>query len=147
MKKLLLTASVGLALFSLGGQAIGACAGPSVRVNLITDMNALLTGNTVCSPAVTQATMTWQELHQAGGDLVDYKRGPPPAEKVDPSEKVGTWSVTGAGGARALVTHNYGSGGTFTYLVWNNGNGTHSFCSSVGNQEIVTRVKTGGGAC
>ena len=28
---------------------------------------------------------------------------------------------------------------------WNNGNGTHSFCSA--NPEIVVRIKTGGGAC
>ncbi len=144
MKKLLLAASVGIALVSMGGQAIGACIAPSTRVILIADVNTLLTGNTVCSPpTASQPNFLWQELHQAGGALVDYKRGP--GHAVDPSETVGTWSVTGVSGTRAVVTHNYGAGSTFGYTVWNNGNGTHSFCG--GNGEFVTRIKTGGGAC
>jgi hypothetical protein len=145
MKKLFLAASVGMALASVGGQALAACASPSVRVSAVASLVTLLQGNTVCVPTTTVPTMTWQELHSGsnGGPLIDYKRGP--GHATDPSATVGTWSVTGVAGQRAQVTHNYGSGGSFTYTVWNNGNGTHSFCSA--GPEIVARIKLGGGAC
>ena len=142
MKPLILAASISLVLAGLTGEAAAACAAPSVRVNTVAALNTLLTGNTVCVPPVTVADMTWQERHQAGGALVDYKRGP--ASTTDPSEQVGTWIVTGPDG-RVLVTHNYGSGGSYAYSVFNNGDGTHSFCS--GQPEIKARIKTGGGAC
>ena len=53
---------------------IAACAVPDVvRVNTRDELTRLLQGNTVCVPPVTQPTMASQELHQAGGSLVDYK--------------------------------------------------------------------------
>ena len=146
MKKLLLAAGVGMALASLGGQAMATCGAPSVPVSTVASLITLLQGNTVCVPTTTVPTMTWQELHSGanGGPLIDFKRGA--GHATDPSATVGTWLVTGdPAGQRALITHNYGTGGSYTYTVWNNSNGTHSFCSA--NPEIIARVKTGGGAC
>lgn len=148
MKEFVLVAVMASSLVS--GQAIAACenntrlSGPAIR--------ALLGGNTVCVPAVTVPTMTWQELHvgtsaSTTGPLVDFKRGPPPGETVDPSKTVGTWTVDGQGNSPGTVAHNYGSGGSYTYTVHGSGvvGTNHSFC--VGATEIVARVKLGGGAC
>ena len=143
MNPIILAALAGMTLASLPALSLAACAAPSVRVATATAMTTLLQGNTVCVPVVTQPTMEAQELHQAGGALVDYKRGP--AHPVDPSMQVGSWTVTGTGGRSAFVTHNYGGGAQYTYAVWNNNDGTHSFCSA--NPEIKVRIKTGGGAC
>jgi hypothetical protein len=141
MKPIILAAVAGMALAGLPAVATAACAAPSVRVATTGAMTTLLQGNTVCSPAVTQPTMEAQELHQAGGALVDYKRGP--TDKGDPSTQVGSWNVTG--GRSAFVTHDYGSGAKYTYAVWTNSDGTHSFCSA--NPEIRVRIKLGGGPC
>jgi len=90
--------------------------------------------------------MKWQELHNGGpltGTMVDYKKGP--NDPIDPSEQVGTWSIGGTDNRGVSVTYDYGSGGSYVYSVFNNGNGTYSFCST--NPEIVARIKTGGGGC
>ena len=142
MNPIILAAFAGMTLASLPALSLAACAAPSVRVATAAAMTTLLQGNTVCVPVNTQPTMEAQELHQAGGALIDYKRGP--AHPVDPSKQVGTWTVTGGRGA--FVTHNYGGGAQYTYSVWaNNDNTTHSFCSA--NPEIKVRIKTGGGPC
>jgi len=145
MKSLILAAAAGVALAGLPAVSNAACAAPSVRVNTMAAMSALITGNTVCVPALTPrpATMEAQELHQLGGALIDFKRGP--GHPVDPSKQIGAWSVTGRDGRGVFVTYNYGGGKIFTYAVWRNGDGTHSFCSA--NPEVQARVKTGGGAC
>ncbi|MEP6587728.1 MAG: hypothetical protein ABJA84_03090 [Polaromonas sp.] len=139
MKQFVLVATMACAIVS--GEAMAACSGNSLSV---AQLNTLLTGNTVCSPS--SAPFNWQELHQAGGALIDYKRGP--GHAVDPSETVGSWAVAGNNaGNNAKVTHNYGSGGSYTYTVYGSGvvNTPHSFCGS--GPEIVTRIKSGGGAC
>ncbi len=136
MKPSIIAAAI--ALISITGQASAACSGNSLNQ---TQLGNLLTGNTVCVPAVMVDPMTWQELHVAGGALVDYKRGP--GHAVDPSEQVGTWSISGTGN-NATVIHNYGTGGSYQYTVYPNG-ANYSFCSA--GPEIVARVKTGGGAC
>lgn len=147
MKKFLLAASLGVVLATMTGQALAVCSGGG-RVNTVTALTTLLQGNTVCVPAVTVPTMTWQELHSgtSGGanNLIDFKRGP--GHAVDPSGPVGSWTISGnSGGNAAVVNHNYGTGGSFTYQVFNNGDGTHSFCSVA--PEIVARVTPGGGGC
>lgn len=147
MKEFVLVAVMASSLVS--GQAIAACDASS-RLNGA-QISALLGGNTVCVPTATIPTMTWQELHvgsstSTSGALIDYKRGP--GHPVDPSQTVGTWSVTAnSGGQSASVVHNYGSGGAYTYTVHGSGvvGTNHSFC--VGATEIVARVKLGGGAC
>ena len=143
MKAVILAVGVGFAFAGLSAPAMAACAAPSTRVNTLASLTTLLQGNTACVPPVTVPEMTWQELHVAGGNLIDYKRGP--GDPVDPSKSVGSWAVIGADG-RTFVTYTYPpSGGTYTYSVWDNGNGTHSFCSA--NPEIIARIKPGGGAC
>ena len=141
MKTFVLAGAIAMTIVS--GQAIAACTGTNLNA---TQIGTLLGGNTVCVPAVTVDPMTWQELHNGSttGTLVDYKRGP--GHATDPSETVGSWSIGGTGSNRTVI-HNYGSGGTYEYLIYNNGNGTYSFCPVSGGTEIVARVKPGGGAC
>ncbi len=141
MKPIILAAVAGMALASLPALSLAACAAPSVRVATALAMKTLLEGNTVCLPAVTQPTMEAQELHLVGGALVDYKRGP--TDTGDRSTQVGSWTVTA--GRSVFVTYNYGGGAQYTYAVWTNSNGTHSFCSA--NPEITVRIKPGGGPC
>jgi hypothetical protein len=141
MKVLML--AVALALAGLPAAAMAACGAPSVRL-ADPALTTLLQGNTVCVPVVTQPTMTWQEFHQAGGTLIDYKRGP--SDPVDPTKIVGTWAITGNSTRGWFVTYTYPpSGGTYNYSVWDNGNGTHSFCSA--NPEIIGKVIIGQVAC
>ena len=146
MKKFVLVAAIAGSLVS--GQAIAACT--SARLNAV-DISKLLGGNTVCVPAVTVDPMTWQELHvgsstSTSGALIDFKRG---TSTVDPTQTVGTWSVTAnPAGNNASVVHTYsGAGGTYIYSVHGSGvvGTNHSFC--VGATEIVGRVKSGNGAC
>ena len=147
MKKFVLVAAMAGSLVS--GQAIADCSSGS-RLNAAA-ISPLLGGNTVCVPTTTIPTMTWQELHvgtstSTTGALIDFKRGP--GHAVDPSETVGTWTVTGTGVGNSFVTHAYsGGGGTYIYSVHGSGvvGTNHSFCS--GATEIVARVKSGGGAC
>lgn len=134
--------AVSLALTGLTADAMAACGAPSVRLS-DTQLTALLQGNTVCVPVVTQPTMTWQEFHQAGGTLIDYKRGP--SDPVDPTAIRGTWAITG-GTRFPSVTYTYPpAGGTYIYSVWNNGNATYSFCGA--GPEIIGRVIAGQVAC
>jgi hypothetical protein len=147
MKKLLLAASVGVALTTIAGQALAVCTG-NTRVASVAALTTLLQNRTVCVPAVTVPTMTWQEFHSGtsgvNNNLIDFKRGP--GHAVDPSEPVGTWTISGnSGGQQAVVNHNYGAGGSFTYQVFDNGNTTFSFCN--GANEFVARIFTGNGAC
>ena len=67
---------------------------------------SLLPGNTVCA---VRGSDRWQEYHVPGGDLIDYKMGP--NDKVDPTEKVGTWSIR-----EASITHTYSSF-SYTWIV------------------------------
>ena len=143
MRSLILSTAAGAMLAWVPAASMAACGAPSVRVGTKAAMSALLTGNTVCVPPVSQPTMDAQEEHLAGGQLFDYKRGP--ADPVDPRKQIGTWSVTGIDGRGVYVTYDYGGGKIFTYSVWDNGDGTHSFCSA--NPEIKAKIKSGGGGC
>lgn len=147
MKAVVLAAGFGIALGAMPVASMAACATPSVRVNTLAALNTLLSNNTACVPAVTVPTMTWQEWHQPGtqgvaSPIVDYKRGP--GHAVDPSKPVGTWTVFGSDG-RTFVRYDYGGGHIYSYQVWSNGDGTHSFCSA--NPEIVAKIKPGNGPC
>lgn len=135
MKPLIFAATTALSL-ACGG-AMAACPGTPLAGAAI---STLLSGNTVC--VGTPGNWEAQELHVAGGSLVDYKRGP--GHAIDPSETVGSWAVNTTAGT---VTHNYGSGGSYTYTMSANGGTSYSFCSTAGAPEIVANIKTGGGAC
>lgn len=132
MKLLVVTCALGLSIAS--GGAMAACTGTPLTAS---QLSTLLTGNTVC--VGTAGSWEAQELHESGGRLVDFKRGP--GHAVDPSEQVGTWTVNSVG----TVTHNYGSGGAYTYSMYSNGGTSYSFCSAA--PEIVANVKSGGGGC
>lgn len=142
MKTLIVGVTLGVALAGFSPSVLAGCSTGRVNEPALT---TLLKDNTVCVPPVTVPTMEAQELHQSGGKLIDYKRGPKtPTNLVDFSTEVGTWTVTGSNRG-AFVTHNYGNGRIYTYSVYNNGDGTHSFCS--GGAEIKAKIKLGGGAC
>lgn len=114
------------ALFAGGvGSAVGACGTPYLSGPAIT---SLLTGKIARSPANCTSNCQWQELHQAGGALIEQHSNTP----ADPVETVGTWSVQTGGPGGNSITHSYTGGSAFTYQVKNNGNGTHSFCGSNG---------------
>lgn len=123
-------------LLVTAGEAMAACSGTPLTQ---TQLTSTLTSNTVCA---TRSSESWQELHQSGGALVDFKRGP--GDPVDPSETVGSWSIRGTS-AVATVFYDYGSGGNFTYQVYANGGNSYSFC--VGSTDLPVTIKPGGGAC
>jgi len=115
------------ALFAGGvGSAVGACGNPYLSGSNIT---TLLTGKIARSPAnCTGSACQWQELHQAGGALIEQHSN----TAADPVETVGTWSVQTGGPGGNTITHTYnGGGGAYTYQVKNNGS-TYSFCGSNG---------------
>lgn len=142
MKPLITVITFVMAMAGLPSAATAACSpSAATRVSSITNLTTLLSGKTVCVPSTKPGwTWEWQELHQAPNILVDYKKGP--ADPVDPSKTVGTWTISAnQSGQRAVVTHQYLGGQSYTYTVWNNGNGTHSFCE--GATEVVATIKTG----
>ena len=145
MKKFVLVAIMASSLVS--GQAMAACT-TATRLDAAA-ISALLGGKTVCVPKVTIATMTWQELHEGTststtGLLKDYKRGP--GHAVDPSQTVGTWTVSANGGGnQATVTQAYnGGGGIYTYSVHSIDilNAIYGFCPTAGGAEIEAKVKS-----
>lgn len=127
MKSILASSLVTLALVCT--DALADCSTNQVTGSAI---NTLLSGSLVCGrPAAGYGGSTadrWQEEHQAGGQLFDYKRGP--GDPVDPREQVGTWASSGNS-----VTYTYGSG-TVTYDgLYQVTGSTYSFCQ--GTSEIV----------
>ena len=107
MGKQVMTAVI-LSLGLVGGayaQTTCTCPGSTnTRLN-ISNLNQVLTGNTVC----VGSSSSWeaQEQHVSGGVLRDYKRGP--SSTVDPTSQVGTWSTATNGSLGAQVTYTYGS--------------------------------------
>lgn len=132
--------TVVLGCLGLSGQAMAACT-PVAAALTQAQLTTALTGNTVCA---VRSAESWQELHQAGGALIDYKRGP--AHPVDPSEQVGTWSITASGG-NARVVYNYGAGGSFGFRVHAITGTSYSFCSLGATADIDVTIKPGGGPC
>jgi hypothetical protein len=136
MKNSLIAAQVlALGVLTLSGQAFAACNGNSLNQ---AQLEAQIVGNTVCA---TRGNDRWQEYHAGNGDLIDFKLGA--NHPVDPSKKVGTWSIAGTGG-NTLMRYNYGSGGTYDYEVFSNGGGSYSFCSG---GELAVTVIGGQSAC
>ena len=134
-------------MFGLVGLAGAQCAcscGPLIN-NPTTLANILrgTGGNTVCV-SNGSGGWTWQEQHRGigtvtTGQLWDFKLGTNP---MDPTEQVGTWTVSGTGG-NTVVTHSYLGGSSFTYSVCQSGV-NFGFClvpSTVAT--ISATVKTG----
>lgn len=132
MKTFIQLAFGALMLAGLTNGAMAACSAPYMNGP---NVSALLSGNTVCSPAnCSAASCKWQEQHRTNGELWDYKKGSNP---VDPTSKEGTWNVASNG----KVTHSYSGGSSYTYDVKDNGSGSYSFCG--GPAEIFFSVKSG----
>ncbi len=112
------------------------------------DVALLVTGKTACA---VRGNEKWQEFHQAGGSLIDYKLGP--GSTTDPSEKVGTWlaGVASRTNPQPTVTYNYGSGGTYAYAICAPNTttaGPFLFCNISTKEQInPVTLKAGQGPC
>lgn len=94
MKTFVLASTIALTLVS--GQAMAACSagGGWTQMTAVTPpLIGDLAGKTVC--VGTGSPWTAQEYHQAGGALIDWKRGLAAPGNVDPTKQVGTWNVVG----------------------------------------------------
>lgn len=139
MKHLIATSMVLLA--GISGEAMAACASPATMVtgNPLTN---LVSGNTVCA---MNGNEKWQEQHLGNGTLWDYKKGA--NDPVDPTKKVGTWSLSAnLSGPVNQITYSYTGGPSYTYNIYRNGN-VYSFCTN--GAEIVSNAtfKTGATGC
>jgi hypothetical protein len=130
MKPIIVTSAILLAFST--GQAMAVCQ-IDQRVNGA-NLSALLNNSLVCGRPGAGYTGSpndrWQEEHIGGGVLFDFKLGV--GHAVDPRKQVGTWSIN-----NPEVTHNYSGGGSFTWTVHlqDNGSPPYSFCS--GGTEVV----------
>lgn len=115
-------------------------------------LTTALRNNTVCA---SRGGERWQEYHTLGNRVIDYKQGPNHA--VDPSEDVGSWTISGSN-ATTTVTYNYGTGGTYSYAVFRDSNSPTSFyhfCgvsgpmsqSNTGNNIVNATIRTGQVSC
>lgn len=134
MKRSILTA-----IFLLAGMPSLAMADCSATTRVTgAALNSLISGNTVCA---SRGADTWQEQHRAGGELWDYKMGP--GDPVDPSKRVGTWSI-----ARNYVTYCYTGGTCYSYSVHGSGSGPYSFCYANGTEVVSgATFKPGNASC
>ncbi len=132
-----------LALFGIAGNAVaqaGPCGGFG-GVKTAADIQTLLAGKYAC------VHNQWNELHSGGasGTLTDFKKGP--SDPVNPSEQVGTYTITaGSGASYDRIQYNYGSGGKFEYAIKpkpGTAAGTYSFCNISTGAVITVTVQAG----
>ena len=85
----------------------------------------------------------WQEFHQgtsaAGGNLIDYKKGP--TDPIDPSTSVGAWAILGSGDT-SRVQYTYGAT-SYQYAVCSQSTNTH-FCGAQFGGRDIMNAKLGG---
>ncbi|NMF90380.1 hypothetical protein [Aromatoleum petrolei] len=137
MKCLLVSAALSLVLMPV---IAGAACTAASQVTGATTLSNLLANKTLCA---LRGADRWQEFHQAGGALIDYKKGP--SDPVDPTKQVGTWTVTG-NGSGTQVRYNYGQGASYTYKVHTIVQDTsYSLCS--GAEDLVVSMRAGQGPC
>lgn len=119
----------------------------------LAEMNTTLVGKTVCgrpgpgypSGSGRSADDRWQEQHRgsgSSGELWDYKKG---SDRMDPTKRVGTWSISNSEGP-AQVTYDYGGSEKHSYRLFDNDDGTYSFCKQVA-EYVVATVKPGHVSC
>ncbi|MBZ8138283.1 hypothetical protein CLD22_00010 [Rubrivivax gelatinosus] len=104
-------------------------------------INSQIGGKTMCA---TRGNDRWQEFHQSGGALIDFKKGP--NDPVDPSKQVGTWSL-GSSGADTVLTHSYGAGQNYSWAVCSTGSASYTLISTSGAGSQNVTVVDGQRAC
>ncbi|MBN8441170.1 MAG: hypothetical protein J0M28_05620 [Thauera sp.] len=130
MRKIQVIWAVGaLGALMLSGPSLAACSGKSKSVN-----PKQLEGYTLCT---ARDGDSWQEFHEPGGRLIDYKMGP--THKVDPTKQVGTWTTRGNN-----VVYTFGSSSS-SYRVYENG-GT-SYCMSGTDGDFSVTFRQGLSKC
>jgi len=107
-------------------------------------LSTLLAGNTVC----VGSTGNWQaqEYHKtpsgAADNLIDFHHGS--SSTTDPIAPVGSWSINSINNT---VSYTYHGGSNYTNTVYDNGNGSYTFCDANGNTTIVNAIKAGQVGC
>lgn len=118
------------AIAMLGLSASGALAQSCPSPMNQSAVQSLVTNQYVCGSIGGDS---WNELHQAGGVLQDYKKGP--TDPVDPSAVVGNWTVNSDG----TITYAYGSL-SYTYQVQVNAGNQYSFCGTGGAPTLFVTI-------
>lgn len=130
-----------------GAFLVAGVSGPAMAIDCsngtLLNQNQLpgaLTNNTVCAKSGGDS---WQEYHQSGGALIDYKKGQ--NDPIDPTKQVGTWSIVGTG-SNTRVHYDYGSGGVYEYSVHLNG-GIYTLCGVGSAPTLDVTIMPGQGSC
>lgn len=141
MKHLIIPSIILLAGISGGAMAVDCSSSTQLKNTGGNNVVAnAVSGKTVCA---TIGGDKWQEYHQAGGALIDYKKGP--SNPVDPSKTVGSWSTSG-NGSGSLVTYNYGTGGSYSYEVHLSG-AQYTLCGVSGAPTVDVTLRSGQVSC
>jgi hypothetical protein len=128
-RNLIVSILLGLAASS---QAHAACPCPAADVLRPGELTTLLNGNTVCAIFGSER---WQEWH-SGSAILELGNNPA-------GENVGSWT-TSDNGSNTKVVYNYGTGGTFSYSVCQQGS-NYDFCGA--KNVTNASVKPGKGGC
>jgi hypothetical protein len=104
----------------------------------------LLQGNTVCAGNI--GNWQAQEYHKAPSDtmdnLIDYHQG---TNTSDPTSPIGSWSISIPNNT---VNYTYHEGSNYTNTLYNNGDGTYTFCDQFSNTATkAIAIKIGQVAC
>ena len=107
-------------------------------------LSTLLQNNTVCVGSA--GNWQGQEYHKtpsgALDNLIDYHQGK--TSTTDPIAAVGSWSINSSNNT---VNYTYHGGLTYTDTVYDNGNGTYTFCDTNGNTTTASAIKLGQVGC
>ena len=107
-------------------------------------LSTLLPNNTVCVGSA--GNWQGQEYHKtpsgAADNLIDYHHGN--TSTTDPIAPVGSWSINSSNNT---VNYTYHGGLTYTDTVYDNGNGTYTFCDTNGNTTTAIAIKPGQVGC
>jgi hypothetical protein len=120
MSKLSIAAGlVAVGVLSPFASVLAACPGEPIAASE-------LSGKTVC--VAKSLTERYQEYHQAGGALIDYKKGP--GHAMDPAKQVGCWRAEGN-----EVVYSYGAGQEHRYTVYRAAQNGR-YCLKRGSEEL-----------
>ncbi|WP_051906942.1 hypothetical protein [Methylomarinum vadi] len=125
------------ASIAVSGEAFAVC---DAATQLDLSIDNILVDKTVCAEKANGDQ--WQEYHEPGGDLIDYKKGP--NDPVDPTTSVGTWRLSNRAGG---ICYSYGGGNfNYCYSVHDIGNGNYEFCNNNG-LDVTAKLVPGNGGC